>query len=205
MDQDSVQEILDELLGSLEPLEAQSSAVVQFLKAKGLANDEEFAPFLEQAANAANVRWRAVRVRTAALIAHAMKPDGESGEEKKIAQVESQAESKTGQKEASQAKQQEAQPDQPQETKGESYRPRADSRARTGSSPKKKDDSNDDARPSSDSDDNSESELSNPPLFTLGKSENEKTQKSGSGTSTEKTLTEKPPKDANPKSEATRA
>src|SRR5579872_4347583 len=58
----------------MEPIETQSGALMQFLKAKGLATDEELAPFLEQAGNAANVRWRAVRVRTAALISNAMKP-----------------------------------------------------------------------------------------------------------------------------------
>ncbi len=74
MNEEAVKQIVDEILSSFEPLEAQSAALLQFLKAKGLANDEELAPFLDQAANAANVRWLAVRVRTAALIANAMKP-----------------------------------------------------------------------------------------------------------------------------------
>jgi hypothetical protein len=73
MNEEIVQQIVDEILSSLEPLETQSAALLQFLKAKGLATEEELAPFLEQAANAANVRWRAVRVRTAALISNAMK------------------------------------------------------------------------------------------------------------------------------------
>src|SRR5579872_638266 len=74
MDEGIVKQIVDELLSSMEPIETQSGALMQFLKAKGLATDEELAPFLEQAGNAANVRWRAVRVRTAALISNAMKP-----------------------------------------------------------------------------------------------------------------------------------
>jgi hypothetical protein len=73
MNEEIVQQIVDEILSSLEPLETQSAALTQFLKAKGLATEEELAPFLDQAANAANVRWRAVRVRTAALISNAMK------------------------------------------------------------------------------------------------------------------------------------
>lgn len=80
MDEAQVQQIVDELLSSLEPLETQSSAVLQFLKAKGLATDEELAPFLDQAGNTANVRWLAVKVRIAALISSAMKPSEESSE-----------------------------------------------------------------------------------------------------------------------------
>jgi hypothetical protein len=79
MDEAQVQQIVDELLSSLEPLETQSSALLQFLKVKGLATDAELAPFLEQAGNTANVRWRAVKVRIAALISSAMKPLEQSG------------------------------------------------------------------------------------------------------------------------------
>lgn len=74
MDESLVHQILDEFVSSLEPLEAQNAALMQFLKDKGMATDEELAPYLEQAGNASNVRWRAFRVRTAALISSAMKP-----------------------------------------------------------------------------------------------------------------------------------
>lgn len=70
-----VDELLDELFSNFEPLEAQNTALLQFLKAKGLATDEELAPFLKQAADGANVRWLAVRIRTAALIANLIKPE----------------------------------------------------------------------------------------------------------------------------------
>ena len=84
MDESAVNEILEELVSSLEPLEAQSTAILHFLKAKGIATNEDLAPFLEQATNASNVRWRAFRLRTAALISSAMKgPEKERQPEKK--------------------------------------------------------------------------------------------------------------------------
>lgn len=73
MDEESVLQIVDEFLSSLEPLDTQSAALVQFLKAKGIASDEELAPFLQQAGNASNVRWLAARVRIKSLISSAMK------------------------------------------------------------------------------------------------------------------------------------
>jgi hypothetical protein len=73
MDESTVNEILDELISSLEPLDAQNTAILHFLKAKGIATDEDLAPFVEHATNASNVRWRAFRLRTAALISSAMK------------------------------------------------------------------------------------------------------------------------------------
>jgi len=51
------QELLDELGSSLESMETQQGALLQFLKDKGIVNDEELAPYLIQAGNASNVRW----------------------------------------------------------------------------------------------------------------------------------------------------
>src|ERR1700722_1813290 len=74
MDEQIIQDILTEVFSYFEPLDAQTSALLQFLKAKGLATDEELAPFLEQAGNASNVRWRAARIRIASLLSSALTP-----------------------------------------------------------------------------------------------------------------------------------
>jgi hypothetical protein len=84
MNENPLHELLDEMISSLEPLETRIEAVYQFLKAKGMAADEELAPYLEQAGNASNVRWRAFRVRAESLMASAMNPPKqESNEEPK--------------------------------------------------------------------------------------------------------------------------
>lgn len=63
MDVQVAQELLNELGSSLENLEAQQAALMQFLKDKGIVTDEELAPYLNQAGNASSVRWRAAHVR----------------------------------------------------------------------------------------------------------------------------------------------
>ena len=73
MNQNIAHEILHELFSSLEALDTQSAALLQFLKDKGIATEKELAPYLEQAGNASNVRWLAARVRVDHLISSAMK------------------------------------------------------------------------------------------------------------------------------------
>jgi hypothetical protein len=73
VDEDIAREILDELFSSLETLETQSAAILRFVKDKGLASEQDLAPYFEQAGNASNVRWRAARVRIDHLLASAFK------------------------------------------------------------------------------------------------------------------------------------
>ena len=85
MDPKIVQEILHELFTSLETLDTETSAIREFLKDKGIATDQELAPYLEQAGNASSVRWLAVRVRIDYLLSSAMKPgeqDAKDAEER---------------------------------------------------------------------------------------------------------------------------
>src|SRR6266403_3715988 len=89
-----VQEIFHDLFSSMETLETQSAAVLQFLKDKGIATDEELASHLEQAENASSVRWRGVRVRADYLFASAVKADEQAAERESTKHAEMKPESK---------------------------------------------------------------------------------------------------------------
>jgi hypothetical protein len=89
MNENIAQEILHELFSSLEALETQSTAVLQFLKDKGIANEEELARYFEQAGNTSSVRWRAVRVRIDYLLSSAMKTAEEDARKESPAKRES--------------------------------------------------------------------------------------------------------------------
>jgi len=81
MDEKIVQEILHELYSSLEGVETQSGAILQLIKDKNLASEEELAGYLEQAGNASEVRWRAVRARVDHLVSSAMNAEEEGKKE----------------------------------------------------------------------------------------------------------------------------
>jgi hypothetical protein len=68
MNNEAMKEVLNELFSHLEKLETQSEAIRQFLKEKKRVTDKQLAPYLEQAGNASNVRWRAARVRIERLL-----------------------------------------------------------------------------------------------------------------------------------------
>jgi len=89
-----VQEILRDLFSSLEALETQNSAILQFLKDKGIATDEELTSHLEQAGNASSVRWRGVRVRADYLFASAIKAAEQAAEKESPKPAETKQESK---------------------------------------------------------------------------------------------------------------
>jgi len=94
MDPKIAQEILDDLIPSLEALEAKSAAVLEFLKHEVIASDEKLAPSLEQAAGSSNVRWLAVRVRIERLLTAAEKDSAKkrtAEEEKKSPPAQTKA------------------------------------------------------------------------------------------------------------------
>jgi len=91
------EQFLDELFSSLETLETQSAAVLQFLKDRGGATSEQLAPYMEQASN---VRWRAARLRLMSLLSSAVKRAEEQTAKKPEASKE---ETKTSEAEAKQA------------------------------------------------------------------------------------------------------
>lgn len=162
MDEQIVQQLFAELIGSIEPLETQHAALLQLLKSKGVVSDEELAPFLEQAGNTSDIRWRAVQLRSAALISSALRPSLKEGQPNTSAPAPELSE-KTGQGEARCAnheKASEKEPDQPaksqvHQAKEEDARSPQTNEGRD-QKPKKEQPSEEDLR---------ESKLSNPPLI----------------------------------------
>ena len=95
-----VQEILHDLFSSLEALETQNTAILQFLKDKGIATDEELASHLEQAGKASSVRWRGVRVRADYLFASAIKAAEQVAEKESTKPAENKQEAKAATKQS---------------------------------------------------------------------------------------------------------
>src|SRR5580693_6993257 len=95
-----VQEILHDLFSSMETLETQNTAILQCLKDKGIATDEELASHLEQAGNASSVRWRGVRVRADYLFASAIKAAEQAAQKESPKPTENMQEAKAATKQS---------------------------------------------------------------------------------------------------------
>lgn len=91
MNENPVKEVLGELFTLLEGLEAQSSAVLEFVKEQGGKTEAEWGPYLERAGNASSVKWRAARLRMEYLLSPtAEKPKEKEGEKREPEQAASE-------------------------------------------------------------------------------------------------------------------
>ena len=77
IDEKVVKQILEEIFSSVEDVETQSAAMLQFLKDKGMANDEELAPYFERAKTSSGVRWVAIRARVDYLLSSVINKEEE--------------------------------------------------------------------------------------------------------------------------------
>jgi hypothetical protein len=98
MDAKSIKEVFNELFSHLERLETQNDAILQFLQEKKGATEKQLAPYLEQAGNAANVKWRAARVRIERLLSDEEEGDKKIEKKPEIAQAESEKKQASEQK-----------------------------------------------------------------------------------------------------------
>jgi hypothetical protein len=114
MDTTALEELLDEMFSSLEDLETKAAATLLFLKGKGHATDQDLAPYLKQAGNASNVRWRAARLRMMSLLSSAVKSfEAPKDEAKSSTAVAKNAEAKTEEAKQTEAKTDEANTTEP--------------------------------------------------------------------------------------------
>ena len=111
MDTAPLKEIFEELFSSLEHLEAQSTAALEFLKAEKRGSDKKLEPILQQAAEASNVRWRAARLRIERLLSEIERQEEKAEAQKKEAeQIERQQERAGAQKKEAERPEPPAQP-----------------------------------------------------------------------------------------------
>jgi len=76
------EEVLNDLFRHLEVLETQNAAILKLLKDKKLITEKKFSSYLEQAAVASDIKWRAARVRMEHLFANALEPKTPSSSSK---------------------------------------------------------------------------------------------------------------------------
>ncbi len=78
-----IAEIFDEVFTLLEDLETRNAAMLEYMKEQGGVTDEKLAPYLDRAAAASDVRWRAARARMEHLLAPKPKSATEVGKDEK--------------------------------------------------------------------------------------------------------------------------
>ena len=82
MNSEIADEILEELSSTLQRLDTQSAALLEFVRDKSIAKEDNLEPYMERAAAASAVRWRATRVRMAHLFASAEKTEQQAASAK---------------------------------------------------------------------------------------------------------------------------
>jgi hypothetical protein len=120
MNMSVVDQLMDEMIRSLEALETQNAAILEFLKDKNITTDEKLAPYLERAGNASNVRWRATRLRITSMLSSATRSDEQSAKREKEAsdkeadsEEQNQAQAQPKEKEKDAVKEQAAEKEKP--------------------------------------------------------------------------------------------
>jgi hypothetical protein len=78
-----IAEIFDEVFTLMEDLETRSVALLKYMQEQGGVTDEKLAPYLDRAAAASNVRWRAARARMEHLLAPKPKSTTDTGKDEK--------------------------------------------------------------------------------------------------------------------------
>jgi hypothetical protein len=96
MNSEIADEILEELASTFQRLETQSAALFEFVKDKCIVKEDDLAPYMERAAAASAVRWRASRVRMARLLASVESGDGQAKENGKTEEEQESSKSKQG-------------------------------------------------------------------------------------------------------------
>ncbi|HZS29420.1 MAG TPA: hypothetical protein VFB76_19500 [Candidatus Angelobacter sp.] len=123
MDSQSIKEVFKELYSHLERLETQNTAILLFLKEKKRVTDKQLAPYLEQAGNAANVKWRAERVRMEFLLTRTDALTGSSEETENESSASPEIERNISDKEEQEQTAQASGQDQPDQEHQDSSRP----------------------------------------------------------------------------------
>ena len=95
MNEEFAKEILQELISSLEALETQTAAILQFLSEKKPANKKALATCLETASQASSIRWRASRARIDHLLSSVIKSVEEETRKESAKTAEADREKKT--------------------------------------------------------------------------------------------------------------